>query len=188
MTDAAPRLVSLLALTLLGACASPGDAPSPVPGPAHVQLVPGPDGIARVPVDAPAPDLALIDLDFMTGRWIGEAFGGVVEETWNPALGGQMLGTFRLVSDGEPNFSEHMLMASFDGRLALRLKHFHADLEGWEEKDGHVQFDLLSTAPGRAYFDGLTFVREGDELKGYLSMVTKDGFHIEEFTFRRATR
>ena len=48
---------------------------------------------------------------------------------------------------------------AYDGRardMVLRLKHFNADLTGWEEKDDMVTFRLLGLEPCAAYFHGLT--------------------------------
>lgn len=130
------------------------------------------------------------DCAFLTGRWLGEAFGGQIEESWTPPLAGQMLGTFRLVQDGAPAFSEHMLIAEQKGRIVLRLKHFNADLTGWETKEEFVDFPLVAaeTEDGVAWFDGLTFARDGDHLTIYLAMKTADGAREEVMHLRRADR
>lgn len=183
-------LAAAAALFLLAACQSTGDsAPTAPPEDeptGYTMLVPEGDEVVTREVDTTASGARLNDLDFMVGRWVGEAFGGTVEETWNPLMGGQMLGTFRLVEAGAPIFSEHMLLAVLDGRPVLRLKHFQPDLVGWEEKAGFVEFELLEVEKGRAvYMDGLTFVRDGDELRGYLAMSTPEGPRIERFRFLR---
>lgn len=125
------------------------------------------------------------DLAFLSGRWLGEAFGGVAEETWNPPLGGQMLGTFRLVQDGAPVFSEHMLLTELDGKVVLRLKHFEPDLVGWEEKGEFLDFELLSVSGDSARFDGLTFDRDGDQLRIGLTMQGEEGPREEVMLFER---
>ena len=43
-----------------------------------------------------------------------------------------------------------------EGTLVLRLKHFNADLTGWEEKDGMLIFRLVAAEPCAAYFHALT--------------------------------
>ncbi len=198
MNCAPVRHCLVLAALFVSACSSTGDiAPAPVAdAPAaetlaetFQRIVPGPDGVEVQHVSAPPSSARIEDLDFLVGRWVGEAFGGTAEEAWTPILGGQMLGTFRLVQDGAPVFSEHMLLAVLDGRPALRLKHFDPQLVGWEEKDGFVEFDLLDAVPGRsAHLDGLTFIRSGDALDIYLALETPDGSRVEHLQFQRSTR
>ena len=40
-------------------------------------------------------------IEWLAGYWQGEAFGGITEELWTPPLGGSMMGSFKLVVDGE---------------------------------------------------------------------------------------
>jgi hypothetical protein len=44
-----------------------------------------------------------------------------------------------------------------DGRPSLRLKHFNADMTGWEEKDEVVTFAFEHAKPREVGFDGLTY-------------------------------
>lgn len=89
-------------------------------------------GIAVPPATAEEEEAPLA---WLVGRWLGEGLGGQVEETWLPPLGGVMLGTFRLIRDGRPDFYELMTIRVDDGEPVMALKHFHPDLAGWEEKD-----------------------------------------------------
>lgn len=135
------------------------------------------------PADPDAAVTATIaDLEFLAGRWVGEAFGGVVEESWNPPLGGEMLGTFRLVKDGAPAFYELMVLSLEADRPVLRLKHFNPGLVGWEEKDESVAFPLVAVTGTTAWFHGLTLHREKDALLGYLAM--HQGGEVREVEFR----
>ena len=111
----------LLAAPLFAlACATPAPEPPVFEGgpTAHTRRADPEAG----PRDAES-DLRAIER-ILVGRWVGEAFGGVVEETWNPILGGEMLGTFRLVHGGEPAFSEILTVVVEDDRVLMRLKHY----------------------------------------------------------------
>jgi len=127
------------------------------------------------------------DFAWLAGRWEGNGFGGIVEETWNPPLGGTMAGTFRLVQNDSPQFYE-MLMLVPDGQsVSYRVKHFNPDFTGWEEKDKYVTFPLVAIAPDAIHFNGLTLKHEGDKCIHYLAMSQKDGTHREvklEYTRR----
>ncbi len=128
------------------------------------------------------------DLDFLVGRWVGEALGGVAEEVWNPALGGELLGTFRLVQAEKTIFSELMVLSVEGERVVLRLKHFsHPGLVAWEDKEESVAFPLIAVEGQTAWFGGLTIQRAGDRLDFALAMRRQDGTSVEErFQLRRA--
>ena len=99
------------------------------------------------PVTEPTNPLAWLE-----GDWIGEGFGGVVEETWLPLRGGTMVGVFRLTVENRLSFCELMTI-SFDGDVAtMRLKHFHPDLRGWEEKDESLLWPQSDSAPNSIRF------------------------------------
>jgi hypothetical protein len=100
---------------------------------------------------------SLDDLAWLVGRWQGEGFGGVIEETWFPAEAGSMMGTFRLAHDGEVAFYEFMTITIEDGSPLLRLKHFNADMTGWETKDEVITFVTRYVKPDEVGFDGLTY-------------------------------
>ena len=113
----------------------------------------------------PSPDGSIDDLSWIAGHWQGEAMGGTFEETWNPPNGGAMMGMFKFVKDGEVKFYEILTIVPKNDSLVLRLKHFHNDLVGWEEKDKSVEFPLISISKNEAKFDGMTFNKiSADEL------------------------
>ena len=133
------------------------------------------------------PPAQVKDMAWLAGHWVGEALGGAVEEIWSPPLGGAMMGMFRLVKGGETAFYELMTILPEDGSLVLRLKHFNADLTGWEEKDDTVDFPLVAIVDGTFRFDGLSFHPEGDDrVTVYLAMHGKEGAVQEvDFTYTR---
>jgi len=96
---------------------------------------------------------ALADLEWMVGSWIGDQENTRIEEHWTEAAGNSMMGSFKMVKDGEPVFYEFMLLEQDDDGVALRIKHFGPGLDGWESKDESIDFDLVSAQPGEATFE-----------------------------------
>ena len=127
---------------------------------------------------------AIADMNWLAGRWVGEGLGGTCEEMWTAPMAGHMLGTFRLVKDDQLNFSEFFMLSEDAGSLVLRLKHFGADLHGWEAKDEYVTFRLIRIEGKTAWFDGLTYsLDENGVLHAYVAIRQKDG-EVSEGVFR----
>lgn len=119
------------------------------------------------------------DMAWYADRWVGEGFGGIVEENFSPSMGGTMIGTFRLVSDDNPSFYEMLLIEPDGNSLVYKVKHFNPDYTGWEEKEDYVSFPLVNIVDNRYYFQGLTIEDKGDEMIHYLAMKQKDGSYQE---------
>lgn len=123
----------------------------------------------------------LADMLWLSGSWIGTGLGGVSEENWSKPADGAMMGTYRLVMDSKVVFYEFMLLIETEGTILLRIKHFHPNFVGWEEKDKSVDFKFVKKDGNRAYFSGLTFERKnGRELNIFLALRQKDGTVREE--------
>ncbi len=103
----------------------------------------------------------LNSIRWVEGHWKGEAFGGITEEVWTPPLGGSMMCAFKLVVDGKVKFYELVTISEESNTLVLRLKHFHSNLKGWEDKDKTVDFRLVKVTDDKIYFDEFTFERVG---------------------------
>lgn len=58
-------------------------------------------------------------------------------------------------------FYELVSIVQVDDTLQYRLKHFNADLTGWEEKAVVKTFPLTATQSSRWVFGGLTLERTG---------------------------
>jgi hypothetical protein len=114
-------------------------------------------------VSSPSPTVE--DLSWLAGHWRGEGLGGSCEEIWSEPLAGTMVGTFRLVEDGETRFYEMLVLAREETGLVMKVKHFAPDLVGWEEKEDFLRFELERVEPNRAHFEGLSMEREGDRLE-----------------------
>lgn len=116
--------------------------------------------IGEAGFESPPADLS--QMDWLVGQWSGEGIGGApAMESWLPPMGGIMVGTFVQQTAGEDGapvimFTEHMYVMEEAGTVVLRLKHFNADLTGWEEKDDMLTFRLVAMEPCAAYFQALT--------------------------------
>jgi hypothetical protein len=99
----------------------------------------------------------LDDFTWLAGQWTGPALGGRSEELWTRPDGGSMQGMYRLVKDGTVVFYELLTLTEKNGSVVLRLKHFNADLTGWEEKATVLEFPLMKITPTEAHFDGMIF-------------------------------
>ena len=137
--------------------------------------------------DGQSPPPASLDgIAWLAGHWHGQGLGGAVEEVWAEAAGGQMMGAFRMIKDDQVAFYEIMTIAEHDGSLVLRLKHFNADLTGWEDKDQTVDFPLVRMDDQAAYFDGMTLRRDGpDAMTVFVRIGQDDGPQIATFNYRR---
>lgn len=103
------------------------------------------------------PRLDLADLAWLEGCWQGTAFGSPATECWMRAPDGRLTGMFQVIQEGRQTFSEIFVLDRFDEGFELRVKHFHPDLTGWEEKGAWVTFRLRETGAGLARFDGLLY-------------------------------
>ncbi|WP_047418436.1 DUF6265 family protein [Cellulophaga sp. Hel_I_12] len=137
--------------------------------------------------NTPSPKATLADASFIQGHWKGEAFGGTTEEIWTTAMGNSMLFSFRLVVDGKVNFYEIGHILEKEDSLILQLKHFGADLKGWEEKDETQDFKLIKKEKNKLYFDGLTYEKiSATEMNAHVVTVHKDGSKSEiTFNFKK---
>lgn len=160
-------LVSLLAVLLLAAPAQAAET--------------------RISPEGHAPPPATVEgLDWLTGHWAGEGIDGApAQEVYSAPAGGSVAGHF-VQEDGTGSvaFYEILQIAEQDGSLVYRLKHFGADLTGWEEKADVVAFPLVAIEDGALYFDGLTLRKDGAD--GLISAVRvrQSNGSVEEYVFR----
>ena len=111
--------------------------------------------------DFVAPPATLEQMDWLVGQWAGTGIRGApAMESWLPPASGTMVGTFvqEVVDETGSSimFTEHLYLMEEEGTLVLRLKHFNADLTGWEEKDDMLTFRLVAIEDCAAYFNALT--------------------------------
>ncbi|SHI60905.1 DUF6265 family protein [Pseudozobellia thermophila] len=141
----------------------------------------------QLPKDYSPPKAGLETISWMQGHWRGEAFGGITEEIWSPPLGKSMMFSFKLVADGGVGFYELGHIRELDDTLVYELKHFNADLKGWEEKDEVRRFQLVKVEGNRVYFEGFTFEKvSDDQVVIYALIGGEDGKEQEvAFNFKR---
>jgi len=129
---------------------------------------------------AETPGSSIQSLAFLSGLWTEHTAEGDEEEYWSKPMGSSMVGTFRVVKDGNAVFYEFWAIEVEDGEVVFKMKHFDKGLIGWEEKAEMVRLtmsvggmqDVLFSKP-----DGslrLRYQRKGDELTSTLQRV-KDG-------------
>lgn len=130
--------------------------------------------------------IELTDLAWLEGCWEGTAFGNPASECWMLAPDGRLTGMFQLIDGEHQQFSEIFVLDRFDDGPALRLKHFHPNLHGWEERDQYMSFTLKETSANLARFDGLLYQLEADgSLIIELRMKRGEEHVTERMTFRR---
>jgi hypothetical protein len=96
------------------------------------------------------------------------------------------MASFKLTVNGAVKFYELVTIVEQDETLLLRLKHFAADLHGWEARDETVDFKLVKVTAGRVYFDGLTFEKVNDEEMNVYVIIGDGGQQKEtKFSYRR---
>ena len=137
---------------------------------------------------AKSPAATLAAMEWLAGRWTGTGLGGVTEESWSAPAGGAMMGMFRMLKGDKVVFYEFLTFVEHEGSVLLKLKHFNADLTGWEEKGDSIRFDLVKTSADSAWFDGLTFHRlDENTLRIFLAIRNKADNTVreEEFLMKR---
>jgi len=122
------------------------------------------------------------DLSWMAGHWKGDAFGGVCEEVWTPASCGTMVGTFKLCHNDRVSFYEIMTIIPDSTGLVLHVKHFNADMTGWEHRDSTQIFRYTTHGDQMVQFQGLKYeLTSPDGLRIAVTMSHKDGSTSQEF-------
>ncbi|WP_405411057.1 DUF6265 family protein [Maribacter sp. Asnod1-A12] len=134
-----------------------------------------------------SPAATISSIDWLAGHWKGEAFGGIAEEIWSPPADGSMMFSFRLLDKGDVSFYEFGHLIETDQTLILQLKHFDANLSGWEEKDENIDFRLVKVEGNRFYFDDFTIEYISDkEINMYVEVGEEDGSSSEiKFNYHR---
>ncbi|MDY8135966.1 DUF6265 family protein [Aquimarina sp. 2201CG5-10] len=133
---------------------------------------------------SPKADLKVIE--WLSGYWKGEAFGGITEEVWTPPIGNSMMCAFKLIVNNEIQFYELLTITEEDETLILRLKHFNDDLTGWEEKDKTYDFKLVKVTENKVFFNGFTFEKVSDQEINVYVVFEKNNKKTEtKFNYKR---
>jgi hypothetical protein len=101
---------------------------------------------------SPAPELAA--LAFLEGHWITQLPNGMVsEESWLPARGKSMLGSFRQTrTDGKPAFFEFSQIVVEGEQVVLRQIHVHGSFETDARRKDPMTLRLLEANDNSATF------------------------------------
>lgn len=142
--------------------------------------------IAALALQPAAPNR--IDADWLEGCWEGSGFGSPASECWMSSPTGRLTGVFQLLrADGSQRFSEIIVIDVFEDGPAMRLKHFHADLTGWESADEFVSFPLLEQRDDALIFEGMEIRLTPDGgLTVDVVIGEGDQARTERFTYSRA--
>lgn len=151
-------------------------------------LMPG-TGCQRTTATPPAPAAtgAIQQAAWLAGHWRGEGLGGTNEELWSPPAAGTMMGVFRHMREGRVVFYEFMTLSTRSDRLVLAIKHFDADMTGWEEPTESVEFPLERVEPDALYFEGMIYRRTAPDEREVTVMLGPDAEdrRPELFTYSR---
>jgi hypothetical protein len=139
-------LASTLGLALAAGCTT---APSTTASQAAPSVSAPPAGRQPAPTDP-----ALAPLAFLEGHWVTVLPNGMVsEESWLPARGKSMLGSFRQTrTDGNPAFFEFSQIVASEGTLLLRQIHVHTRFETDARRKDAMFLKLAKAEDGRATF------------------------------------
>ena len=108
-------------------------------------------GQPRVNVIKSPQTVTLEDLAFISGHSRGEVDGGIADEEWSRPIGDTMMGMYCYVKDGRVKMYEMMAIEQTANGPVLRLKHYNAGLQAWEEKTKVWDFPLVRFSPARRY-------------------------------------
>lgn len=130
---------------------------------------------------SPAADLE--DLSWLAGEWLGEGITGPAREVYSPPMGGAIAGHLVQARGDEVLFYEIITIVQSGETLVYRLKHFNADLIGWEERDEVQTFAFVARVGDTWFFDGLTIRRTSpNTMVGAVLAATRYGTS-REFAF-----
>ncbi|WP_404370112.1 DUF6265 family protein [Sphingomonas sp. MMS24-J45] len=139
----------------------------------------------RILGDSAPASASIAQLEWLTGSWVGTGMGAEIAETYSAALGGRISGHF-VMADGKGGvaFTELVDYVPVGQSLAYRVRHFNADMTGWEDKTGNaVQFMLVAVEKDHWFFDGMTLERTGPDALTMWVRITKEG-KAEDVPFR----
>ena len=135
------------------------------------------------------------DLAWMAGRWRTEVWGGVGEEVWVKNSDNSLMGMFSFVKDGKPAFYEFLTLEPREQGLTLHLRHFHAKLIAWEDKDAPLLFAISKATTNEVVFERvdsagartkISYKLEApDRLTATLERVKDGKSSVDTFNFRR---
>jgi hypothetical protein len=133
----------------------------------------------------PKADPRLAPLTFLSGHWTSTT----EEEYWSSPIGESMVGTYRVLKEEAPVFYEFWAIEIENGEPVYKMKHFNANLQGWEPKDESVRLPMTEHETNSVTFSNgkitLHYERHGAMLFSTLTRI-KNGKEVkDEFRLRR---
>lgn len=135
------------------------------------------------------------DLAWMAGVWQTEIWGGVGEEVWVKNSANSLMGMFSFVKGDKPAFYEFLTLEPREQGLVLHLRHFHAKLIAWEDKDAPLLFTISKATASEVIFERvdsagartkISYKLEApDRLTSTLERVKDGKTSVDTFNFRR---
>jgi hypothetical protein len=86
-----------------------------------------------------------LDLSWLTGTWLGNVWGGEMEEHWTSQSGGTLLGMNRVVRDGKTVHKEFIFIESTENGTSLSVSLFR-------QPEETVHYCLSDTGDRKAVF------------------------------------
>ncbi|MDT8397722.1 MAG: DUF6265 family protein [Pseudomonadales bacterium] len=109
-----------------------------------------------------------------------------IHGVWDTPSAGSMLGLFKAFSEDGPDFYELQIMEKDEEGLALKVKHFGADFEAWEDKADHVRFTFIGMEENAIHFEGISYYPlTADKLEAYLLLGSGENVREERITYQR---
>lgn len=105
------------------------------------------------PAAPPTATSELEDFSFVSGRWLAEVDGDVLEEWWGEPVGNCVVGSFRWMHGDKARFYEYMIIEKREEQVWFHLRHFSPGLVAWEEKDEAMSYPLLRLTETEAVFE-----------------------------------
>jgi hypothetical protein len=137
----------------------------------------------------------LHELNFISGKWVGQMTWGDLEEYWSEAMGDNMVCAFRCVKNGKVVFYEFIVIEQTEGGVpVMKLRHFNRGNIAWEEKDKPFEYPLVKLVKSKAVFEApdkrtrLTYERvDTHQLRAVLEREKDGQWEVDEFLYRLST-
>ena len=125
-------------------------------------------------------------LSWLTGCWKGTGLGGEVEECWVRSADNVFTGVFQLTKNGKQQFSEIVMIAEFEGKLGMRVKHFDTSFRQWDSDQGvGPTFPFVEMGENFVQFEGLRYELIDGVCHVTLDMKRGDKIHQMNFKYNR---
>lgn len=136
--------------------------------------------------DTLPPDAHLSGLSWMSGSWMSNSDGGVVEEQWTPPRGGTMFGVNRTVHDNETSHFEYLCIQHTQDGI-----YYMASPKG---RQPPTPFKLVQLEGTTAIFENLEhdfpqriiYRRQRDMMRARIEGTRRGELAFEEWTWRLA--